>query len=135
MFEKSKITWHLTNFEVIAGTSTPCREAIVQMAARAGLMDKSVEFTKDTKEPELGAAYLVMALSEMASETKAPPELLGALSDLLSEAVATIQSHARTNPGSVAIPLLPSAMAIQVKLLSAVEGSDVPPANSGQVTG
>lgn len=117
MFEKSKITWHLTNLEAAAGTSSPCRQAIAQMAASTGLLDRAVRFTKDNGDAQLGAAYLVMAVTEMALETNAPPMLMEALSCLLPASINIIQAQSRTNP-AVAIPLLSSANAIQIKLSS-----------------
>jgi hypothetical protein len=92
-------------------------------------MNKAVRFAKENKDPELAAAYLAMSLGELAHETRAPSELVGALRDLLSEVVVLLQDRIRKDPGSLAMPLYPSAKAIHLQLMIAG------PSNRGQTGG
>jgi hypothetical protein len=119
MFEQSKITWHLSDLERSAKTSATHRQAIAEIAAKTGLMKKAVGFAKENKDPELAAAYLAMSVGELAHETHAPAELLGALKDLLSEVLVLLQNRIRKDPSSLAMPLYPSARDIHLMLMIA----------------
>lgn len=128
MFEKPRILFHLTGLEIAAEVSNPARDAIAVMAGKTGLMDEAVRFTKEVGEPELGAAYLVIALAEVAKKRSAPAALLGAFANLLSQAIVTIESHYSKNP-VVTKALLASARGVQLEM--ALGEDNVSPAVPG----
>ena len=120
MFEKTKVIRHLTNFEAAVGTSSAHRHAIAELASRTGIMERSVEFAKNARDAEFGAARLIFELCEMASETNPPRELMSAFVDLFQVALEQVEMKHESNP-VVARILLTSALGIKIKLVRTLE--------------
>ena len=95
MFDNAKLTWHLKKLYITASTSDTNRVLLNQLALGSSSIDKAVRFSKDNRDPELGAVYLVICLCETALETNAPAQILGALDDLQLACLKVIDARNR----------------------------------------
>ena len=121
MFEQIRLMGELVELENAAGTSKQQDEELLYVARKTGVLKDAVEFSKGGVGPELGAAYLILCLSEITADKPGPKSLMEALQSLFQEAVISIQSFLN-EPSSKYVPaqtLHTMAMGIQAKMLSA----------------
>lgn len=119
MFMKSKIMWHLTEFEAAANTSSSCRKEIAKIVAETGLMHGAVHFAKQLGHPELGAFYILLEVGERVLENKSPPAFMRELAELLLEVLEVIQAKHGVNK------VVADALSIQMRLALAAEADQL----------
>lgn len=121
MFEQFRLLGELVQLEHQAGTSKKQDEELLYVARKTGVLKDAVEFSKGGVGPELGAAYLILCLSELTADKPGPSSLMEALKRLFQEAVISIQSFlnepSRNYGPARTLHLM--AMGIQAKMLSA----------------
>jgi hypothetical protein len=93
----------------------------IYVAQKTGVFERAVESSRGGVGPNLGAAYLILGLSELTANTPSPSSLMEALKRLFQEAVISIQSFFN-EPSRKYLPaqtLHTMAIGIQVEMLSA----------------
>ena len=136
MLEQTRLLGELAKLETAAGTSRQQDAELLFVAQETGVLKDAVEFSKGGVGPKLGAARLILGLSELTACTGGPSSLMEVLKRLFQEDVISIESFLN-EPSKKYVPariLHTSAMRIQVEMLSTIgdkteysEGLDVKP--------